>query len=66
MVKVLAAPAGETVDVVWSEMLPNVAVKTDEPASTPRARPPADTVATEVELEVQVTEEVMSCVLPSE
>ena len=46
-------------------MLPEVAVMTDEPAPMLVARPLA-TVATEVVPEVQVTEEVMFCDVPSE
>lgn len=63
-----------TVCVVLPEMLPEVALMTAEPAATPLARPPAATVATEVTGNVtgeivaddQVTEDVMSCDVPSE
>ena len=46
-------------------MLPDVAVMIDVPNPMPVA-PPAATLATEVVPEVQVAEEVMSCVVPSE
>ena len=52
--------------MVLPETLPEVAVMTDEPAPMLVARPLATTVATEVVPEVQVTEEVMFCDVPSE
>jgi len=39
---------------------------TDEPTPTPLASPPDTTVATEVVPELQVTEAVMFCDVPSE
>lgn len=55
-----------TVSVVFPETLPKVALMTDDPAPTAVARPLAATMASEVVPEVQVTEEVMSCDVPSE
>ena len=45
---------------------PEVAVIVEVPTATPVARPPLLMVAVAVELEVQVTAEVMSAVEPSE
>ena len=58
--------AAVTVSVVLPEILPAVAVVSDEPTPTPVARPLATTVATEVVPEVHVTEEVMFRDVPSE
>lgn len=58
--------ADVTVSVVLPDMLPEVAVMTDEPTPMLVARPLAATVATEVVPEDQVTDEVMFCDVPSE
>jgi len=58
--------AAVTVRVAFPEMLPEVAVMTDEPAARLVTRPPVVTVATEVVPEVQVAEAVMSLEEPSE
>ncbi len=58
--------AVETVRVAFPEMLPDVAVMTDEPAATLATRPLVETVATEGVPEVQVAEEVISFEEPSE
>jgi hypothetical protein len=52
--------AAVTVSVAFPETLPEVAEMADEPALIPIARPPAETVATEVVPEDQITEDVMS------
>jgi hypothetical protein len=58
--------AAVTVSVALPETLPEVAEMADEPAFMPIARPPAETVATEVVAEDHVTENVMSFDVPSE
>ena len=58
--------AAVTVSVVFPEILAMVAVMNDDPAAALVARPLAVIVATEVVPEVQMTEDVMSCVVPSE
>lgn len=59
-------PEELTVSEALPETEPSVAVMVEVPAATPVARPEVATVAIEVELEVQVTDEVMVCVEPSE
>jgi hypothetical protein len=54
-----------TVNVVFPEIPPDVAVMTDEPTPMPYAKPLEVTVATEVVPEDQVTEEVMPWDVPS-
>ena len=58
--------AAVTVSVVFADVLPMVAVITDEPAATPVARPLALIVATRVSPDDQVTNAVMSSEVPSE
>ena len=58
--------AAVTVSVVFAEMLPDDAVMTDVPAARAVARPLAEIVATAVVPEVQVTEAVIFCCVPSE
>lgn len=58
--------AAVTVSVVFPEILAMVAVMSDDPAAALLARPLAVIVATAVVPEVQMTEDVMSCVVPSE
>jgi len=55
-----------TVRVVFPEIVPEVAVMVAEPTVTAVVRPPVLTVATAVFDEVQVTEMVISRVVPSE
>jgi hypothetical protein len=55
-----------TVRVVASELSPDRAVMVVEPVSTEVARPAESIVATAELEEVQITELVRSCVLPSE
>ena len=55
-----------TVSVVFPEIDPEVAVITEEPATTPVARPFATIVAADVVPDVQVTEVVMFRDVPSE
>ena len=52
-----------TVRLAVPDMEPDVAVIVEAPAATAVARPVPLTVATEVELDVQVTDEVKSCVV---
>lgn len=58
--------AAVTVSVALPEMLPEVALIVVEPAATELASPALLTVATVVEEELQVADEVRFCVLPSE
>ena len=58
--------AAVTVKVVSPDMLPDVAVMTAVPAATPVARPPGFTVATLIVPEAQVTDAVISTVVPLE
>lgn len=58
--------AAETVRVAFPAMLPDVAVMVADPAATPVASPAVLTVAIVVVDELQVTDEVISCVVPSE
>jgi hypothetical protein len=55
-----------TVKIADPEAIPEVAVITDEPGEMPVTRPLAETLATAVVPEVQVTEEVMFMEVPSE
>jgi hypothetical protein len=57
--------AGLTVRVAEAVMEPEVAVIVAVPTPTPVANPPFTMVATEVNDELQVTEPVRSCELPS-
>jgi hypothetical protein len=63
---IVCSVAAFTVSVVLSEMLPDVAVMTDEPTLMLLIRPLAETVATDVVPEDQVTEVVMLSDVPSE
>ena len=58
--------AAVTVRVVFADVLPMVAVITDEPAAIPVARPLALIVATRVSPDDQVTDSVISSTEPSE
>jgi hypothetical protein len=61
--------AADTASVAVPDMEPDVAVMVVEPVASPMARPglpePVEIVATEVVVEVQLTRDVRSCVLPS-
>ena len=57
--------AGVTVNVVFPDTLPDVAVMTDAPVATPVARPPGFTIATPNVPDDQVTDAVISTDVPS-
>ena len=58
--------AAVIVSVVLPDTPADFAEMTDEPAATAVARPLAVIVATDVVLEAQVTDDVISCDVPSE
>jgi len=57
--------AGVTVNVVLPDLIPEVAVMTEVPDTTPVARPPGFTVATVILPDDQVTDAVISRDTPS-
>jgi hypothetical protein len=59
------AAAVVTVNVVFPETVPDVAIMVVAPAATPVAKPPDAIVATPVLDEVQVALDVRFCMLPS-
>src|SRR5580658_1976015 len=62
--EMLANTTGVTVRAAVPAMRPEVAVMVVAPVATPVARPALDTVAAVVSVEVHVTDDVRSCVLP--
>ena len=57
--------AGVTVNVVFPDTLPDVAVMTEVPVATPVARPPEFTIATPIVPDDQMTDAVISTDVPS-